>query len=336
MRQPSDWEQREPTTEAAGREAERPSQLPRPAWRDIIKRVKEQNSKDNLSMISSGVAFYAFLAIFPALAAMVSLWGLVANPADVENMVNAVSGMLPQEAAQLIQQQLQGIVQTSGSALGFGAIAGLLVTLWSATKGTKGLMTALNIAYEEEEKRGFIKFNATALLLTLGVIVAVIVTLFLMVAVPPLVGALGLPEPVQTLINLLRWPLLAVAFAVGLSVFYRYAPSRDKPRWRWVSYGSVVATVLWLIISGLFAWYVNNFGNYDATYGALGAVVILMLWLSLSAYVILIGAEFNSEMERQTARDTTVGQPQPMGRRGARVADETVVSLREKGRRKRK
>ncbi len=310
-----------PSGRGAGQGAGTPAQFPKPAWGQILSRTKTEISRDNLSLVSGGVAFYAFLAIFPALIAMVSIYGYFADPQQVQQLVDSSRGVLPGQAADVLDDQLTGIVQSSESALGWGAILGILAALWSSTKGTKGLMTALNIVYDEQEKRGFFKLNAVAFALTLGLIVAAIAALLLIVGVPAVLAMLAVPEPISTVVQWSRWPLLAVGFAVALAAFYRYAPSREPARWHWVSWGSGVATVLWLVASGLFSWYVANFGNYSETYGALGAVAILLLWLSLSAYVVLLGAELNAEMERQTPRDTTTGEPLPMGERQAQVAD---------------
>jgi membrane protein len=197
----------------------------------------------------------------------------------------------------------------------------LLLAIWSANKGTQSLITALNIVYDENEKRGFIWLNLISLALTVGMFLFLIVCLAAIAMVPALIDSLGLPEFIRQLTVWLRWPVLGVAFVVALGVLYRFAPSRDEPRWRWVSWGAVVATVLWLIASGLFSWYVSNFGSYNETYGSLGAVAVLMMWLWLSALIVLLGAELNAEMEHQTERDTTRGGEQPVGRRGAYVAD---------------
>jgi membrane protein len=304
-----------------GREATTPSEIPRPGWRDIALRVKNETSKDNVDMVAAGVAFYALMAIFPALIALISLYGWFADPAQIQQQITSLSGVLPQNAQDLLSSQMQNISRNAQSALGIGAIAGFLFTLWSASKGMKALFTALNIAYDEEEKRGFITLNALAIVLTLGALVFGIVALALIAILPALLGQLGLEAISRIAVSLVRWPLLAVVVMFALAVLYRYGPSRDRPRWNWVSWGAVVATVLWLVASILFSVYVSNFGSYNKTYGSLGAVVVLLMWLYLSAYIVLMGAEFNSEMEHQTVRDTTRGEEQPMGQRGAQKAD---------------
>jgi len=307
-----------------GYEADRPARIPRRGWRDILVRTKDEASRDNVSLIAAGVAFYALLAIFPALAATVAIYGLVMNPETVQSQVQALSGMVPDAAMSIIEQQLNSLANTAPSQLSLVAAGSVLLVLWSATKGTKAMMTALDIVYDEEEDRGFIKFNALALLLTVGAILGAVITLALIVAVPALLGSIGLGSTGQWLVSILRWPLLLVLVMAGLAVLFRYGPSRTAPRWRWVSWGAAGAVVLWIAASLLFSWYVANFGSYNSTYGSLGAVVILLLWFYISAYVFLMGAEVNAQMERQTARDTTVGPERPMGRRGAYAADDAA------------
>lgn len=310
-----------PRYDERGRSANRPEQIPASGWRDIVLRIKDELTDDNISIVAAGVAFYALLAIFPALAAMVSIYGLVANPADVQQQFAAVGSIMPPEAQTLLSEQLGKIAGQAGATLSIGVGVGLLLTLWSATKGINSLITALNIVYDEPEKRGFLKLNALALSLTLGAIVLAVLALGLIVALPALLGNLGLPESMQTLISLLRWPLLALVVMIGLAVIYRYGPSRNESRWQWVSWGAVVATLLWLAGSALFSFYVSNFGNYNETYGSVGTIIILLMWFYLTAYIVLLGAEFNAEMEHQTQQDTTEGEPRPMGERGAYVAD---------------
>ena len=306
---------------ARGRAAETPREIPAPGWRDVLWRVKAEMSRDNLSLVAAGVAFYALLAIFPAIAAVVSIYGLVADPQTVEQQLAATSQVLPEQARSIIEEQLTRVTSGASTALGFGAIIGLLLAIWSANKGTQSLITALNIVYDEEEKRGFVRLTLISLGLTLGIFLFLIVCIAALAVMPALFGNLGLPEDIRRLASWLRWPILGLAFVIGLAAFYRFAPSRDEPRWRWVSWGAVLATVLWLIGSALFSWYVSNFGSYNETYGSIGAVVVLMMWLWLSALIVLLGAELNAEMEHQTERDTTRGRGQPLGERGAYVAD---------------
>jgi membrane protein len=305
---------------ARGRGADTPRQIPAAGWRDVLWRVKDEMAKDNLSLVAAGVAFYALLAIFPAIAATVSIYGLVVDPQTVSDQLAATSEVLPAETRGLIGEQLTRVTSSASSALSLGAIISLLLALWSANKGTQSLISALNIVYDEPEKRGFIRLTLISLGMTLGIILFLIVGLAAIAAMPALFGNLGLPETVRRLASWLRWPILGLIFVIGLAVLYRFAPSRNEPRWRWVSWGAVVATVLWLIGSALFSWYVSNFGSYNETYGSIGAVAVLMMWFWLSALIVLLGAELNAEMEHQTGRDTTRGAEEPMGERGAYVA----------------
>jgi membrane protein len=304
-----------------GRQARRPGEIPRQGWRDIALRVKEETTRDNLSIIAAGVAFYAMLAIFPALAALVSIYGLVADPAQVSQHMASIGQMLPPQAYQILDQQLSSVAATSGGALTFGAIGGLLLALWSAARGMKAMLIALDITYDEEEGRGFFKFNGLALLLTLGAVLFVLLSLGLIAILPALLGNLGLPQTIETALAWLRWPLLGLLVIMGMALLYRFGPDRDQPRWRWVSLGAVLATALWLVVSALFSWYASNFGSYQETYGAMGAVIILLMWFYITAYVVLLGAEINAEMEHQTERDTTRGAERPMGERDAHMAD---------------
>ena len=304
-----------------GRKADKPSAIPKPGWRDILLRVKEEQNKDNVSIISAGVAFYSLLAIIPALAAMVSIYGLVFDPAGIQQQLSFLQNILPPEAYQLLQSQLNRLVSGSGGTLSLGLIVGLLLSIWSAAKGMKALIIALNIAYDETESRSFFKLNGMALLLTFGGILFVLLSLALIAALPAIFGTLGLPDSIQTALSISKWPVLAILIMVAVSVLYRYAPDRDHPRFRWLSWGAAGATLLWIVASLLFSFYVSNFGSYNKTYGSLGAIVILLMWFFLTAYSVIMGAELNAEMEHQTQKDTTRGNPAPMGQRGAHAAD---------------
>ncbi|HEY4627042.1 MAG TPA: YihY/virulence factor BrkB family protein [Blastococcus sp.] len=307
--------------ELPGIHAQKPSQIPWGGWKQIVKRAWAENKADNMPIIGGGVAFFGFLSIFPGLIALISIYGLVASPETVARQVESLSAQLPDEAAALIGQQLKSIVDNSGGALTVSLVVSILAALWSASGGIGNLITAVNIAYDEVETRNFIKLRATSLALTLGAIAFVLVAFGLLAVVPGLISALPLGVVGTVLAQIVRWGLLLAMFAGSLAVLYRVAPDRDAPRVRWVSLGAVVVTVLWAIVSVGFALYVNNFGSYDKTYGAIAGVIVLMLWLYLTCYLVLLGAEINSEAEHQTAHDTTTGEPQPMGTRDAKVAD---------------
>jgi membrane protein len=304
-----------------GRGAERPSQIPRAGWRDILLRTWKEIGDDHVSLIAAGVGFYALLALFPGIAAMLAIWGLALDPQQIQQQIAAVSEFLPQQAGAIVTDQARKVA-AGGGGLGLAAAGGILLALYSASKGMKALIEGLNIIYDEEEKRGFIKLNLMALLLTLFVIVAMIVALGLIVVVPIVLQFLGIGSLVNALVSLLRWPILFVGAMLVLAALYRFAPSRAAPRWRWVNGGAAVATLIWVVGSIAFSIYVRNFGSYNETYGSIGAVIILLMWLWLSAFIVLLGAEVNSEMEHQTERDSTTGAPERRGRRGAHVADE--------------
>jgi membrane protein len=310
-----------------GRQAEQPHHIPARGWLDILWRVKEEMSKDHLSVLAAGVGFYALLAIFPALAAAVSIYGLIADPRDVEDQATLAIGLIPEESRTIITDQLAKITSQPRGSLGFGALFALLLALWSSSAAMQTLMTGLNVVYDEAERRGVVRFYATAIGLTLGGIVSALISLSLVAALPAALKFVGLPREVETVVLLARWPLLGLAVMLGLAVLYRFGPSREKPRWQWVSWGAAGATLLWLLGSILFSWYVSSFGSYNETYGTLGAVVILLMWFYLSAYVVLLGAELNAEMEHQTAKDTTERRGAPLGARDAYVAD-TVGAAR--------
>jgi membrane protein len=304
-----------------GRFAKSPGEIPTHGWFDVAKRVYRQIGEDNIGIAAAGVAFYAFLSIFPTIAATIAIYGLIIDPQTAEQQMTGLANVLPQQAAQLLKDQLEQISHSSSAALSWGLVFSVILSLWSANKGTAALFQAINIAYNEEYKRGFLKGNSLTLLFTLLGIVVAIISMALVIALPALTNQLKLSGALQTMILIARWILLAAVVIATLAILYRFAPDREMPRWSWVSWGSVIATVLWLAGSWGFSYYVKNFGNFNATYGSLAAVVILLLWFNLSTFIILLGAEINSELERQTIRDSKTGKPQPMGKRGAADAD---------------
>ena len=311
--------------DSRGRSADSPSEIPKKGWKDILLRVWDEQSKDNVSMLAAGVAYYALLAIFPAIAALVSIYGLVADPSTIESQLNQLGSLLPPDALSIVSDQARKVATAPSQGLGFGLIFGLLLTLWSASRGTNSLVSALNIAYGEKETRGFLMLAALSMGLTVAGLLFVILAMALIVAVPAAIAIIGLQDtPIGWIASLARWPILAATIMLALAVFYRYAPDRREPQWRWVTWGSGMATVVWLLGSLGFSVYVSNFGSYNETYGSVGAVVVLLLWFNLTSYVVLLGAELNAEIEHQTARDTTDrdGRPaRPLGQRNAYVAD---------------
>jgi membrane protein len=309
------------TRSDVGNQADSPTQIPARGWRQVLRRAIHQSQQDNISLLAAGVAFFGFLALFPALIALVTLVGLVADPEQITQQVQSFTAGLPQASRQLIADQLTAITHSSDGALTTGLVISLLVALWSASSGTSNLMSAVNIAYKEKETRSFLKLRAVALLLTVGTVVFLALTLALIAIVPVVLHAVPLGPLGTVLAQVVRWALLIALIITGLAVLYRVAPDRDPAKFRWVTVGSTVAALLWLLGSAGFSLYVNFFGNYNKTYGALAGVIVLLLWLYLTCYIVLLGAEIKAEAELQTARDSTVGKPQPMGQRGAVVAD---------------
>jgi membrane protein len=304
-----------------GRTAVRPWDIPFEGWRDIAHRVWGDLQQHNMSFVAAGVAFFVLLALFPALGAIVGIYGLVADPADVAEEAGVLRTVLPPDALNILVNQLNQIASHAAGTLSLSVAIGLLIAIWSTSRGISSIITALNIVYNQQEHRSFFRLTLLSLKLTLGVILFAVVALGLIVGLPAVFNLFGLGGLIKALLNLLAWPLLGFLFILGLAVIYHYGPCRDEPQWEWVTPGAVLATVLWLIGSGLFSYYVANFGSYDQTYGSVGAAVVLLTWVYLTSYVVLLGGEVNAELEHQTAQDTTVGQPEPMGERGAYVAD---------------
>jgi membrane protein len=304
-----------------GVHATKPTQIPPRGWKQIVKRAWAENSADNMPIIGGGVAFFGFLAILPTLTATISLYGLVASPQTVARQIQELTKQLPKDTSALIATQLKNITSHSGGALTISLIVSILGALWSASGGVGNLIKAVNIAYDEVETRNFIKLRLLSLALTLGAIIFVLITFSLVAVVPIVMNALPLGALGTILTQVVRWVLLLGVMAGALSVLYRVAPDRDAPKFSWLSLGSIVVTVIWAIVSLLFSFYVNNFGSYDKTYGAIAGVIVLMLWLQITVFLVLLGAEINAETEHQTAHDTTEGEPAPMGDRDATVAD---------------
>ena len=304
-----------------GREADWPSEIPTRGWKDILRRVYREVVRDRVTLVAAGAAFYLMLAIFPALGAFVSIYGFVADPTSIAGQIAFLQGVLPSGGLNLIYSQLESLASQDPSALSLGLVATLAVSLWSANNGVKTLFEALNIAYEEEEKRSFVRLNLVALAFTLGFMIAFMAMIAVIGIVPAVLAVLNLGGVSEILIAVGRWILMLGLMVMGLSLLYRFGPCRARAKWRWISWGSVLATLVWLFASIAFSYYLQNFADYNATYGSLGAAIGFMLWIWLSAVILIVGAELNAEMEHQTARDSTTGEPQPMGQRGAVVAD---------------
>jgi membrane protein len=306
-----------------GREADAPLEIPRAGWRDILVRLKDAIREDRITLIAAGVAFYAMLALFPAIVVVVSVYGLVMDPDEISAQVRAL-GIVPGDVRSILTGQLDALARAPGGRLSLSLAFGVLVALWSASAGMRALVTGVNAAYSEAEARGFVRLRGLALVLTGGGSLVTVLALAVIVALP--VAARRLPGPAGLLVSVLRWPLLAVVLIAGLAVLYRVAPSRKDARWQWLSWGSVAATGLLLVGSMLCSVYASFAPAQNRTYGAFFGVIVLLFWLFLSAFAVLLGAELNAELELQTRRDTTVGRAQPLGRRGAYVADHVAES----------
>lgn len=304
-----------------GRNAERPSELGEVGWKDALWRTYTEFSNDRILLVAAGITFYALLALFPALTALVSIAGFVVDPSRVVEQLQSFSGFLPEGALDIIGGQMQRIASQPNNRLSFAFATGLGVALWSANKGIKAMFEGLNVVYDENEERSFLKLTLVSLLFTLGAMMMVVLALGAIVVVPAILGFVGLGALPATLIGLVRWPILFALIVIGIGLLYRFGPSRSPARWRWISVGSLLAASLWVAASALFSWYVTNFSTYNETYGSLGAVIAFMVWMWISSSIVLLGAELNAELEHQTARDTTTSPEKPMGNRGAKMAD---------------
>ncbi len=274
--------------------------LMREDWLPVLRRVKRQAVGDNVSLLSGGVAFFALLAIVPLLVAALSIWGLFASPGDATRVIRDLASGLPRSAQNLIRQQLHSIATRSNAGLGLTALVSIVVALWSASSGVKHLIEAVNTAYGEAEDRGFVRVRVLAVLLTFGALFFMLVAVALIAVLPGALADAGVPHGVRVVLDVLVWPVLAVMMVTGLALLYRFAPARTDPEWRWLSWGAVLATLGWLVASALFALYSSNLGSYDRTYGSLGGVVVLMLWLYLTALVVVLGAELDAALEAAT------------------------------------
>lgn len=307
--------------ESRGRSARRPWHVPWQGWKDVLWRIYRELDDDLIFDQAAAVAFFGLLALFPALAATVSMYGILADPADVVRQMGSLSVAIPHTARSLILDQLNEISRGSDAGLGFGLVISLAIALFSASGGVAGLMRGINTAYDETETRGWLRFRLLALAFTLGLALFVIVSVGAITLLPSVLEFVGLAETARAAFNVLRWPALVMATMVGLGILYRYAPNRTPAKWHWVTPGSLLATLIWTLASVAFSVYAENFGGYNKTYGTLGGAVVLGLWMYLSALAILLGAELNAELEHQTEEDSTIGPPRPMGQRGARMAD---------------
>ncbi len=302
------------------RDASSPTEIPVQSWKNILWRTYQQLNEDRLLAIAAGVVFYALLALFPGITALVSSYALFADAATINAHLGMLSGMLPSGTFSVVQDQVGRVLAKGDVTLGTAFLFSFALALWSANGGTKAIIDALNVVYDEKERRGFVKLNAVSLAFTLGGLVAILAAVGLVIAAPIVLATFGLGSIAEILLKYARWPALAALILLGLALLYRYGPSRKKPKWKWISVGGALATVTWLIGSGLLSYYLSNYGNYDATYGSLGAAIGLMIWMWMSTIVILLGAELNSEIEHQAKGSTDVDD-KPIRDRGAKMMD---------------
>ncbi len=288
--------------------------LPWSGWWLILRRTWAEADRDNISVAAAGVAFLGLLALFPTMVAGTALYGLIADPASIGRHIEPFAALLPPAGRDILFSQLASLTTQKPGSLGFGLLFSLVVALWSAGGGIRALMRSLNIAYGEEERRSFVGFAGTALILTLGSMLILAMMLAIVVGLPAVMNFIGLDRLVEIVVRLSRWPLLAAALTLALSVIYRYGPCRRKAKWRWISPGTIAATSLWLLGSAGFSLYISNFADYNATYGSLGAAMALLMWLYLGAYSVLLGAELDAATERQTLGDA---KHMPIGQRNA-------------------
>ena len=305
----------------AGREADTPAEIPARGWWEVAKRVYAGFNEDRLMTEAAGVTFYTLLAIFPAIATLISLYGLFADPATVNDQLKSLEGVVPAGGLDIITQQVKALTSNPKQALGLTFAGGLLASLWSSRQGINGLFDALNVVYHEKEKRSFVRRLFLTLGFTVSAIVFIILAMSAIVVVPIVINYIGLGSWFATLLKWLRWPAMMAVLIVFLSAVYKFGPSRERAKWRWVTWGSVFATVLWIAGSVGFSYYVANFGSYNKTYGSLGAAIGFMTWIWISSMIVLLGGELNAELEQQTEKDTTTGAPMPAGQRGAYKAD---------------
>jgi membrane protein len=310
-----------PIEVSRGHDASTPSQIPARGWLDIFKRLFWSFNDDRIMLIAGGVTFYLLLALFPALAAFVSTYGFFADPATVTQHIALLDDLVPVDGLQIIHDHLDSLTSQDPGALGFGILLGLLVAFWSANNGVKAIFEALNIAYGEKEKRSFLWLNMVALAFTLGAMLTAVLMIAALGILPVVLNLMRLESMAEILLSLARWPLLVLVLGTGVMLLYRYGPSREPAKWRWLTWGATFSTLTWMAASAGFSYYLQNFAQYNVTYGSLGAIIGFMMWTWISVIILVLGAELNAAMEHQTAVDSTTGRPLPMGERGAFVAD---------------
>jgi membrane protein len=308
-------------TEERGREAESPGEIPARGLKDVFWRLYAAISEDRVMLIAAGVTYYLLLALFPAASALVSIYGFVSDPAAIADRITFLSSVMPADALNIFLDQLRALTSERNTTLSIALIGGLALALWSANAGMKALFEAMNVAYAEQEKRSLVRLNLVSLLFTLGALVLAIIVLSAMGGVPAALRYLWLDQWTEIIIRLARWPIMMLFVGAGIVILYRFGPSREPAKLRWLTWGAAFATVAWLLASVAVSYYLANIADYNATYGTLGALIGFMVWTWVSVIIVIVGAEINAELEHQTTRDSTTGPPQPLGARGAYMAD---------------
>lgn len=303
-----------------GQNAQSPAQIPPGGWKDVLWRTFKEIGDDRVTLVAAGATYFLLLALFPSLTAFVSLYGLFTDPATVAEHVTTLSSFIP-EGVQIIQEQLARVIEQGAPTLGFALLTSLALALWSASAGVKALFAAMNIAYDEAEKRNFFLLNATAFVVTFAGVIVAALAAAVVLAIPGLLSVLGLGRGLEWLIQIGGYVVLALLLLTGITALYHWGPSRHKDKWRWITPGALVAVTIILVVSLLFSWYAANFANFDKTYGSLGALIGFLTWGWVSTIAINVGAELNSETERPIARDSTTREDASMGQRHATVAD---------------
>ena len=296
-------------------------------WWQIAKRVMLKVEQDNMSLIAAGVAFYFLLAVFPLLAALVSMYGLFTDQQTLLQHMSLLVGVIPEQSREILEAQIESLLATDNSALSVGFVFSFLLAIWSGGKGSVALITACNISYKEGETRSFFKMIIVRTMLTLATILTMLLMLLMIVIIPFALSMLD--ETSQSLLSWVTWPILLILFNLSLASLYKYAPHRASAKWHWTTPGAVLATLFWLVGSYFFNLYITEYASYNETYGSMGGVVILLMWFYVTAFTILLGAAINAAAELQTEEDTTTGEEKPKGKRGAYVANNGPSDLKQ-------
>lgn len=312
------WEQR---GKERGRQANSPSEIPSKGWKDTLIRVKDGLKNDHISMISGAMAYYALFAFVPAISSIVLIYAWISDPREISQHLAQASQFIPKELQQILNIQLGTLAGQASSKLGIGAIFSLFLALWGASRASKAIMEAMSIIYKEDDSRSFIKKSGVAFGITLLAVLLSILALGVIVIIPTITNLFNLGSLFEIGVTAVSWLILLFLFSFFLSIAYRFGPDRRLAKWKWVSTGAFTAAILWAIVSALFSWYAKEFGNFNKTYGSLGAMIVLMTWFYLSSFVILLGGEINAELEHQTKKDSTKGKEKPIGQRNATMAD---------------